>query len=171
MSASVRISRRAALAILEALRPADLIVPSEIIEATRARAELEKALQPKRSVLARRKRTRAKKDEKNAETAAIRAHVMLRAGGKCECGCGSAITGATAHMDHFFSRRERQTVRNCWALHSCCDAAKTLNTPNRGVWLQKFIGHCVVHGYDVEAEMARARFASYQAKRAAEVSK
>lgn len=84
---------------------------------------------------------------------------MERAADRCEA-CGRFADVYPPEMDHFFGgslRRVMERPETCWALCRRCHRAKTGNEPSRRHWLERFISHCVRHGYEVEAELARGK--------------
>lgn len=93
---------------------------------------------------------------RSESTAAIRSQVMVRAAGRCECGCGRALD-ETAQMDHAFGRAKApQSIENCWALTLRCHADKTSNRPSAHHWLEKFIRHARGLGPDYDGVAVRA---------------
>lgn len=88
----------------------------------------------------------------------IRRQVFERAAGRCECGCGRAITPDSGHLDHFFGRAKApETVENCWALHPICDEAKTSNRPNATYWAVRFGTRMLNQGHVSSALRALAK--------------
>jgi 5-methylcytosine-specific restriction endonuclease McrA len=110
----------------------------------------------------------AKRETKNAETAALREEAFRRAEWRCECGCRFPVrenTPGAGELDHFFSRRHGQSLEVVWVLAQACHRAKTDNRPSRATWLRLFITHCKRHGYaaargraerDLETEETKA---------------
>jgi hypothetical protein len=134
----------------------------------RAINELERALTPKRSVIASKKRRETKKATKREEASAIREAVFARANGWCECGCaGVAFSDFDpGELDHFWGRgKERQTVENCWALVRMHHCSKTDGFPGRADWLKAFAGHCAKHGYYKDMAKARNQLAALEMSR------
>jgi hypothetical protein len=129
-----------------------------------AAAKLEKALAPKRSVVAHRKEKAKKTRAKRSETRSIRALVVERAGTTCECGCGMGFTMTTpGELDHQFGRvRAKQSVENTWLLRHDCHAARTRNSPSAAWWLQKLLKHAEKYGYHEEFRMAARRLRSLE---------
>lgn len=83
--------------------------------------------------------------------AAVRAAVVTRADGRCECGCGAPVP--PGEVDHFFGRaKSEESVANCWLLTPACHFAKTRNSPSARAWLVKFRAHAELHGY-LEAQI------------------
>jgi hypothetical protein len=92
--------------------------------------ELRAALQPRAKSSAVRK-TEKKRRTKGAETKAIRAAVMERAGGACEV-CGGA---GPLDLHHAFGRiRVPQAKSNCVALCRRCHDELTRNYPTAAHW-------------------------------------
>jgi hypothetical protein len=98
------------------------------------------ALKPRRSVRLARKRKRAAKADKNAETASIRGAVFKRAEGRCELHIPKygRCPQPASEMHHCFGRvRVRQSERNCLALCYLCHRDWTRNVPSAGdCWWQ-----------------------------------
>lgn len=96
------------------------------------------------------------KASKRLETGRIYRAVEKRAGGRCECGCGTpfASEGENApQMDHFWGRgKVPQTVENCWMLTARHHAEK--GGPGRLAWLGKFKTHADGHRYFAESAKA-----------------
>ncbi len=129
-----------------------------ISHATRERPALKKAA-AKRS---------KKKREKSKDTKSIRALVMERARGRCEC-CLMDIGEDRLQLDHMFGRvRQKQSVSNCWALADLHHMGKTNNVPTAETWLTKFLGHALRHGYAAEAREVRKRLESLSLQAEAE---
>ena len=170
LTASIRLSRRTALWLRESVVKGPFY--TRLTQATDAVRELDAALSPKRHVRAHAKVKRAKKRDKRAETSAIYAEVEKRAGGRCECGCGSPLDsrllGCAPQLDHFFGRRGPQSAKTCWMLKFFCHADKTNNRPSAKSWAARFIGHCDRHGFRAEANRAGAR-AQFNAAKLREV--
>lgn len=163
---AVRISRKA---LHELMAAAEL--GAGIIDGYRQRAinEARAALAPKKSKparLATKAAKKAKRASKKEETAAIRAEVLKRSNGYCECGCGTVL-GANldfGEMDHFWGRgKAPQSVQNCWMLARGCHRWKTDNRPSAVAWLKAFLRHCHSHGYATEAYKAAVRLDSIDA--------
>lgn len=97
----------------------------------------------------------AKKQERlirKGERASVRAAVVLRANGRCECGCNCAIpfvghSAFTPELDHFFGRAHAESVETCWLLARIHHQSKTENYPTREYWDALFADHCKRHGY------------------------
>lgn len=71
-----------------------------------------------------------------------KSHLLARAHGRCECGCGRAL-GDYAELDHFFGRAKAdENEFLCWILHRDCHHAKTNNSPSAAYWFARFIAHC-----------------------------
>lgn len=155
---SIRISEKTAKELLAYFDDEQVTVSAQTVR------ELRSAIRPKPSSTSYAKQKRKKKASRRDEAAAIRAQVMARAGGRCECGCEHNVYGEdesflfVATMDHFWGRgKTKQTVENCWCLAIRCHDQKTMNFPNAATWLCKFITHAQKHGYTSEASRARAR--------------
>ncbi len=166
MSASVRISRKAAVALEHHL--------FHCIPEDRAYLELVAALKPKRSVVAARKVKRAKKATKREQTSAIRFAVAERAHGKCEC-CGQFLVFANgvsySEMDHFWGRAKAvQSAQNCWMLCRDCHYLKTNNDPSAAHWLNKYLDHSITHGHSREASKAGSRLQALELMEQVEVA-
>lgn len=124
MTASVRISRRAAEGLLSYIDT--LHSQGEAVWSRAHLDELRRALEvrPKSSQV---KRTEKKRRAKSASTKEIRAAVMERADGKCEA-CG---VSPPTDLHHVFGRvRVPQSVRNCLALCRVCHSRFTDNMPS-----------------------------------------
>lgn len=123
---------------------------------------ISRAERPKRAVVAHKKVTDKKKRTRGKDTKTIRAELVGRSNGICECGCRTAFSAlAPAEMDHEFGRvRVPQAVSNCWLLRADCHRDKTRNKPSNAYWLRKFIAHSEKHGLDDEAAMAFKRLES-----------
>lgn len=87
----------------------------------------------------------------------VRAAVADRSGGLCEACYKWA--GEALHCDHFFGRRNGESVSLCWMLCPPCDHLKTTNNPSAAKWLERWMAHCAVHGYREEVELAQNRLA------------
>lgn len=175
MSASIRISRKAAKALLDAVDKSEILESMLTAHGSKVFSELRRALAPKRikpEKRARLQKKKAKREMKKEETARIREAVMERAGGHCECGCGMTFGEGSLlrvpEMDHFFGRgKVQQSVSNCWLLAKICHHGKGKGRPSRGFWCGRFIKHCEKHGYRREAAKAQADIESGQMIRAA----
>lgn len=153
---AVRIPYKHAIAILRCRASgARLVQDSEAFDA------LLRAVQTKPAVRQRRLEKKGRKASKREETARIRAEVFARADGRCEH-CSFALdNNGPGEMDHFFGRgKERQTVRNCWALCRLCHRRKTNNWPDAALWLRAFFNHAHRLEFWTEAAKARARLES-----------
>lgn len=134
---------------------------------------LESALRPpRRSPRAQRFALKAKKAKsikhstKREETRAIWEACRERSDGYCECGCGRWFQEEGPNkpeMDHQASRREPQSVFNCWLLAQFCHDRRQKGEPDTRYWLDKYIRHCRKHvrhesdQYAAEARRAEAR--------------
>lgn len=99
---------------------------------------------------------RPTKAEKRDETGRIWDACWERCGGICECGCMQPVLrwngwtagippNVVAQLDHFFPRREGQSVETCWILRASCHLSKTRNEPDAASWFRKFIIHARMH--------------------------
>jgi hypothetical protein len=83
----------------------------------------------------------------NEETDRIRAECMLRANGRCECGCGRRLDLWGATMDHWLSgsgqRVPKQSVKTCWILTLKCHLGRQTNSPSVAFWNERFQRHCI----------------------------
>jgi hypothetical protein len=117
--------------------------------------------------LPRRKAEAADHQAATGATRAVRAAVVTRAAGRCEC-CGGEVSVSRGHMDHFFGRARSELVETCWFLCSSphgeggCDEKKTANKPTRLFWLLRFKRHCALHGYARPVPMLDAQIALEQ---------
>ena len=164
MSDSVRISRKAARALLAEMTGSQLL--------SRAAQELEAALKPKRAVGLRRQRKKTKRATKREETAAIRDAAIKRGEWCCEaCGNMFGVNLRPAQLDHFFGRgKAAQSIQNCWALCPNCHRAKTDNKPSAEFWLERFAVHARKHGYMAEVLRCQARLDSLRLMKEAEAA-
>lgn len=94
----------------------------------------------------------------------LRTAVFLRAKNACEGGCGQWVTFESAHLDHFFGRRNAESLETCWALCINCDMKKTLNEPSAGFWLRRFIIHATKYGYADARAWAETKISTLHAK-------
>lgn len=86
----------------------------------------------------------------------LRARLITRAHGLCECGCGRPVP--PGEVDHFFGKaKAEETDATCWVLTVDCHFEKTRNHPKISVWLERFITHCRKHGYNEAILRAQAR--------------
>lgn len=165
MSASVRISARAARALHARLKAEG----ATDVDERRAFVELEMALRakPKKALpFPTRKQERAKrKATKKGRRQEIRVEIEARANGCCEaCGISERFVGPL-EWDHFHGRvRVPESVQTGWFLCHPCHANKTKNHPARTDWLGTFAGHCERHGYVHEARRANELLEAAEAK-------
>lgn len=106
----------------------------------------------------RRVRSSPRRIAKNSETAGIRAAVVERAQGRCECGCGRRFGSGegTPEWDHIAGRvRVKQSVSMTWMLRRDDHRERTLNRPSRNHWLTRFKAHAESFGYTAEAAWAQ----------------
>jgi 5-methylcytosine-specific restriction endonuclease McrA len=89
------------------------------------------------------KKTAAKKRTKAKDTKSIRAAVMARAEGRCEC-CGAEETDFDQlELEHMHGKvRVKQSTESTWAVRHSCHQKKTGWKEGRDVWLERFIAHC-----------------------------
>jgi 5-methylcytosine-specific restriction endonuclease McrA len=119
--------------------------------------EIRRATKVKRSVKAASSRRSEKKATKKQAWELVRAAVLKRSDGACECCCAET---AALECDHFFGGRNRQSlqaVETVWALCVPCHRWKTLNEHGAAHWLGRFKEHCRRYGYHGAARMAEAR--------------
>lgn len=158
MARSVRISVRAAQALLTLCADAPTFAGERVV------AELRAALAPKKFIKAARKERTKKKKEHRDETSEVYAAVMKRAERSCEYCCGPDTFAAPLEMDHMFGRvRAKQSERNCWALCRWCHKHKT-NSPEPWFWFEAFAKHADELGFRGEAARARGDAAWSKAK-------
>lgn len=155
MTASVRISRKTARLAL------DILVPDPITN--RAIAELTAALAPKRVKPIRKQRLAAKKAKRASKKEArsdVRAAVVARANGACECGCGGwfGFGFAAETMDHFWGKARSESLESCWALRWDCHQRKGAGPSAE--WLGRWMRHCLKHGYAQQFKKASDKLAS-----------
>lgn len=165
MIATVRISLKAAKALLELVDGGQGIygVPHEQAEQElkQALAKATRASSTRRELA---KPREAKRKTKREATKDVRAEVLKRAGGFCEA-CGAPGTDlAPLEMDHFFSRRNSESVGSCWMLCRQHHREKTDNAPSATYWLCLFFQHATTRGYWVEAKQAERRMAFLDAR-------
>lgn len=121
----------------------------------RAIQDLRNAMREKPAVRAVRKMAEGKRLTRNEETAVIRAAVIARANGRCECGCGRFTSYGNGEMDHYAGRvRQKQSAEWCWWLHRDCHRAKTDNKPDAMHWHLLFLKHARRHRYEAAAKYA-----------------
>ncbi len=151
MSPSVRISLKAAKALLES--PWQLTGPAR----EELRRAAEKAGRAKATRASRERPKAAKLRAKRAATSAVYDAVAERAGQVCECGCGRWFRGlhGAQQLDHYEGRARSESVDTCWMLRSDCHARKTANSPSAVWWRSRFLEHC--KRYDYREAAARAR--------------
>ena len=81
----------------------------------------------------------------NAE---VRAAVLSRANGHCECPCGESLETFGGELDHAEGRKYPETVENCWMLTVDCHYQRTNGIPSAVFWLKAFQRHQRKHSYD-----------------------
>lgn len=82
--------------------------------------------------------------------------LVVRAAGRCECGCQRSIP--PGHADHFFGRAKAgESEATVWLLQATCDFEKTRNHPTSSEWLRRFVAHADRHGYAESKTRAEAR--------------
>lgn len=106
-------------------------------------------------------------DDEAVSRAEVRAAIVVRSEGFCECGCGERVCDdrktpcypeARGEMDHFWGRRKApETVETCWFLRPGCHLAKTRNQPDAATWLRRFMGHCQRYAFITQLRKAQAR--------------
>lgn len=150
------------MSILGLIRAGFFKDPSE----RRAIADFEAAIAPAKSKpWATIKKVKvARKASKRVETSIIRALVVKRSGGFCECCHRPLYDFDPGHLDHARGRvKARQSTENTWLLASTCHQART-NGP-REEWLEKYLEHSIRYGHAVEERWARKEIAFDRAKR------
>lgn len=166
MAPSIKLSARSAR-LLEAL----LVVLEEQGQLhtyeKQALNELRTSRRPRPSKRLGRERKTQRKTAKNAETAEIRAEVMARAGGVCECGCGQTFHSFNpAELDHARGRgKAPQSVQNTWLLTRNCHREK--HHEESSLWLAKYLAHSIRHRHEWERRWAEGRIAFVTARGAA----
>jgi hypothetical protein len=138
--------------LLETVRDQDGRLLVQSVEA------IDRALSVRKGSTQRRAAKREKKKTKRDETAAIREAVLERAGDQCEFiyPSGDRCSHFAEEMDHFFSRRNGQSVSSCWGLCGAHHRLKTDNSPSAAYWLESFIDHCQVHPKNLWMERKKA---------------
>lgn len=126
--------------------------------------KLWRALKPRRPSAPKEAREE-KRAAKREATRAVRAAVLERARGQCECGCGRPFVLGGPELDHFFGRARAESVQACWALRSDCHHRKTTATPSAEAWFERFRAHCIRYSYWAEAKRAASRLAYVEAKK------
>jgi 5-methylcytosine-specific restriction endonuclease McrA len=154
MSASVRISAKAARSAYEHLDPASPAAK----ELKAALAHASRASATRRTL---RKPKEAKRKAKREARGEVRAAVMDRAHGRCEC-CGSG--DGLLELEHFFGRARAESLETCWALCRACHRSKTDNDPSAAWWLKRFARHCEHYRYSEAEARARKRLAFVEAR-------
>lgn len=172
MSARVSLSAKHANVLLKLAKMGrDMRQFSHIGTEHAAVAALESALKPsekKRAVRrSKRETTKANAATKQVQTSTIRAAVMRR-----DWRCNLCLReNLPLEFDHFFGRgKEPQSVENCWALCFDCHDDKTNNRPNAKAWLERFVNHCLEHGYMAAATKAQVRLDALRTMEAMEVA-
>lgn len=155
MSASVRISRKAAQRILTELEKAATLAWIYVRDVEELRAALRPSPKLRASKRAKVARKTANRKTKAEQTKEIREAIWVRSGGSCEAACGFWVTWNAGVMDHWHGRgKEKQSVENCWFICNGCDHAKTHNRPSAAAWLEKWRAHCIRN--DLRSEAIRA---------------
>jgi hypothetical protein len=98
-------------------------------------------------------------------TSDLYTEVMARANGRCE---SCRLPTLNLVLDHWEGgagrRRERQNIRNCWALcavgASSCNSRRTANYPSAEFWNVRFAEFCARHGYSPTTHIEKQRRAS-----------
>ena len=171
----VSLSRRDAEALLDLVEGR---IGVQMFRESAAVGRLRSALKPSPTRTAAKKERRAERAEKKAtkreQRADVRAAVMARANGICECGCGHRLDEDgflfRPEMDHFFGKSRSESIETCWLLAAAHHERKTQNFPSRVAWLEKFIEHCQRHGYAEAAACARRDWATAETKAALPVA-
>lgn len=88
----------------------------------------------------------------------VRAAVLARANGNCEC-CGISLVTFGGQLDHFEGRKVAETVENCWMLSVDCHYQKTQNIPSAAWWAGRFLKHQRKHGYDTSKTASKLAYA------------
>lgn len=100
-------------------------------------------------------RGRLAREDRNAETARIRAECMKRAAGYCECGCGVPFIEGDLlqkpEMDEWLNgngrRVQLRSVKTCWMLIAAHHLLRQRYIPDVATWSRDFAAHCKRHGY------------------------
>lgn len=172
MSAYVKIGRKTARAILDALEHRRQLHGETLAERNAAQL-LREALAPSskatRARTATRQEKKARKATKAEETAEIRTAVLWRDGDRCViCDRTAEQAGQPLQMDHFWPKgRTPQSVETCWTLCAYDHSSKTRNSPSAAWWLEKFAIHARQHHYHRQERRARDRIAAMAAISAA----
>ncbi len=158
---SPAISKRSASALLKIV---ENLVGTHDAAVRRAAEELRHSLRVRPGLKLAKTRRANKKRAKTVETRSIRAEVMARADGVCECGCRTVFSAlAPAEMDHFLPKgRYPQTVETCWLIRADCHRAKHKSQPSPEYWLQKFLKHCEKHGLHSAFRIAATRLGALE---------
>lgn len=120
---TVRISMRDARALFEFFSGGGFIheMPHEVAA---ARANLERAMKPKRSLAPARKRRAEKKQTKRGASEDIRKAVWVRADERCEV-CGTHGSGANPlDFERLFRKVNGESVEECWICCRSCHKRK-----------------------------------------------
>lgn len=117
---------------------------------------------------------REAKRRRHAENAtAIRAAVMLRAGGRCEMSDGIRCSMDGTDLDHMLQgsgrRRQRQSAETCWLLCAWHHRERTRNRPSSRAWRGHMRRHLDRYGYPTPRELSMEVEEAKQAARKAEV--
>lgn len=130
---SVRISAKAARALLSMNSPDNLTDPLE----RRALEEVKAALRPRYKPKSGAQRKREKKALLRAESEAMRAAVLKRSGGMCEvCRAVDGYECAASEIHHVLGRaRAVETEATCLSVCRACHRDITENKPSAAHWL------------------------------------
>ncbi len=80
---------------------------------------------------------REKSTARREVDASVRERVFRRDGFKC-CNCG---VEEGLPLDHAFGRARDRSAAGCWTLCAYCHQQKTINSPSRRWWLERFRSH------------------------------
>jgi hypothetical protein len=111
----------------------------------------------------------AKRKTKAERRQEMRAAVVARADGRCECPVNGPdgierCPGYASEWDHFWGRAREESVESTWMLCGACHYRKTNNMPGRLAWLARFQFHAREHLYDAQAAKCAAAMALEQAQ-------
>lgn len=107
---------------------------------------------------------RSSREDRNAETARIRAECMKRAAGHCECGCGAPFIEDSmlwrAEMDEWLNgngrRQQKRAVETCWMLTASCHRFRQRYVGGVELWNQIFEKHCRYYRYQFTPHIEHA---------------
>lgn len=92
----------------------------------------------------------------------IRAAVLARANGLCEC-CSTTLSLFGGQLDHFWGKARDESVESCWMLTVDCHYQKTNSIPSSAFWLRAWIRHLRKYGYDTTKAGNRLHFVETRA--------